>query len=498
MMALAMGFVSCEEDVTLGTPQNYSQEPIMSADGLTVANGEAITAGTVNLQDMSDAGASIPVIEIVENKNLPAESSVMFKMQLSKSDDFSKTSTVDVTMDGNVGYVTPSDWQNAHLEVFGKSPKAQEAHVRFAAYAVNGTSQVRIGTPDLYLGQGTLSVTPYTPALFIDEVYHLVINGEVCATLKNTGGDVYDNPTFTAKVNIPEENFNEEMFNFGVWQVVSNSYKETGDASAGRAVFAPTGEYLDQTSGNLVTNTGSGDIPEGGYLVMAGNVIFTVNVETMTFSIAEAPKTYYMIGQFCNWVWADAAEMTPVWGNPDKYWTIRYVKGDTKNGFKFNANADWDGGEWGFGGATIGTNVAGEIVEAGGNLSVTKSGWYIFVVDVSSGAPVLDILEPNVYVFGAAIGNKWSAEEANKFTVIDDPDAEWPFVSPDVTATDGTDSSCLRLCVQLPGHEWWHTEFVFYGDGNIVYRATGGDQPRTGNDAGKIYLNFVTNKGKVE
>lgn len=497
-MAFAMGFVSCQEDVTLGTPQNQPQEPIMSAEGITVANGEAITAGAVNLQDMSDTETLIPVIKVVENQNFPAESSLMFKMQLAKSEDFSKTSTVDVTMDGNTGYVAPADWQKAHLEIFGKSPKAQEAHVRFAAYAVNGTSQVRIGNPELYYGQGMVSVTPFAPELFIDEVYHLVVNGEVCGTFKNTGGDVYDNPTFTAKVNIPEENFDEETFSFGVWKVISDRYKETGDASAGRAVFAPAPESAGQPEGSLVTNSGSGDIPEGDYLAMAGSVIFTVNVESMTFSIAEAPKTMYMIGQFCGWIWDNAAEMTPVWGNPDKYWTIRYVKGDTDNGFKFNANNDWDGGEWGYGGATIGTNVAGEIVDAGGNLSVTKSGWYIFVVDVSSGTPVLDILEPNVYVFGAAIGNKWSAEESNKFTVIDDPDAEWPFVSPDVTATDGTDSSCLRLCVQLPGHEWWHTEFVFYSDGNIVYRGTGGDQSRTGNDAGKIYLNFVTNKGKAE
>lgn len=497
MMALAVGFVSCEEDVTLGTPQNYSQEIIMSAEGITVANGEVIEKGSVNLQEMADAGVLIPVINVVDTQNFPAESSLMFKMQLSKSEDFSKNMSVNVTMDGNVGYVSPADWQNAHLELFGKSPQTQEANVRFAAYAVNGTSQVRIGNPELYFAQGKLNVTPFTPELFIDEVYYLEINGEVRAAFKHTGGNVYDNPTFTLKTEILDTDFDPETF-ICQWRIVAGTYKESGDASAARMVFAPGADYSEATNGTLVTNTGGADVPTGGSLVMMGSVVFTINVEAMTFSIAEAPKTYYMIGNFCGWNWDNAAEMIPVNSNPDKYWTIRYVKGDTDNGFKFNSNNAWDGGEWGYGVATIGTNVAGEIVDAGGNLSVTKSGWYIFVVDVSSGAPVLDILEPNVYVFGAAIGNMWGAEEANKFTVIDDPDAEWPFVSPDVTATDGTDSSCLRLCVQLPGHEWWHTEFVFYGDGNIVYRGTGGDQPRTGNDAGKIYLNFVTNKGKVE
>ena len=85
-------------------------------------------------------------------------------------------------------------------------------------------------------------------------------------------------------------------------------------------------------------------------------------------------------------------------------------------------------------------------------------------------------------------------------TVVDDPDAAFPFVSPTVLATDGDDSSCLRLAIhpdEWSGIDWWRTEFIFF-DGVITYRADGGDQERVGNAAGKVYLNFVTGQGKVE
>lgn len=500
MSSLALGFCACDDDEVIdGVPQTNGQLPQMAADGVvpsTVINpGQAI-----NLETAKDA-MTINVIDIAEVTNLPADNELKLEMLFADNVGLDNARSVEVTLKddagGNMfkkGYVYAEDWDNAFNSVFGKSPETRDGYIGFDAYAVKGTSSVYLGR----VGSATaVSVTPYE-SIFVDDVYHLVINGEVRAALKCTGGNVYDNPTFSGKVKISLENdFDPETF-ICSWRVVADRYVKTGDAAAGRMVFAPDADSREQATGTLLTNTTSADIPEDGVMPLDGDLVFTVNVESMTFSIAEAPKTYYMIGQFCGWNWDNAAEMIPVNGSPNKYWTIRYVKGDTDNGFKFNSNTAWDGGEWGYGVPTIRTNVAGEIVDAGGNLSITKSGWYIFVVDVSGDSPVLDILEPDVYVFGAAAGGNWGPSETNRFDVIDDPDAEWPFVSPDVLATDGTDDSNLRLCIKLEGHEWWQTEFIFYEDGNIVYRGTGGDQARTGNAAGKVYLNFVTGKGKVE
>ena len=222
----------------------------------------------------------------------------------------------------------------------------------------------------------------------------------------------------------------------------------------------------------------------------------------------ELPTSMYMIGNFCGWDWSTAPKMIAVNGHPELFWVIRYVKAG--EGFKFSSTPDWSGNQFGYDTSivSIAHNVAGEVSADGdGNFVVTKGGWYIFGVATEivgrSYKYTIDILPPDVYVYGNANGGTWDKSEDWKFDVIDDPDAEWPFVSPTVLATPGNDNDgCLRLCIcpdewSVGSVDWWATEFIFF-DGNISYRADGGDQDRVGNPAGKVYLNFVTGKGKVE
>lgn len=214
------------------------------------------------------------------------------------------------------------------------------------------------------------------------------------------------------------------------------------------------------------------------------------------------PEAMYMVGDFCGWDWNNSAAMVPVYDNPDLFWTIRYVSAG--KGFKFNAKKAWDGGEVGFDQVTVVSSVVTASSD-GGNIAVDKSGWYIFAVKSTiEGRDILtevQIMEPNVYVYGAANGGTWGNDANWKFEVIDDPNAEWPFVSPKVKKTDGTDESCLRLCIhpdEWDGKiDWWKSEFIFF-DGEISYRGKDGDQTRVGNPEGKVYLNFVTGKAKVE
>lgn len=219
----------------------------------------------------------------------------------------------------------------------------------------------------------------------------------------------------------------------------------------------------------------------------------------------ELPTAMYMIGNFCEWNWTNAAKMIAIHSNPDRFWVIRYVKAG--EGFKFSSEPSWSGKDFGYNtsGVTIGSNVAGDVAaDADGNFTVSKSGWYIFSVSTSIVGRdynyTVDILAPNVYVYGAANGGTWGNDDAWKFEVIDDPDAEWPFVSPTLLATDGTEDSCLRLCIhptEWSSIDWWRTEFIFF-EGKISYRGVGNDQTRVGNAAGKVYLNFVTGNAKVE
>ena len=218
----------------------------------------------------------------------------------------------------------------------------------------------------------------------------------------------------------------------------------------------------------------------------------------------ELPTTMYMIGNFCGWEWSNAAEMVPVHSNPDKFWCIRYVA--EGEGFKFNTKAEW-GGDFGYEGTTLVSNVEGLEFAADNdkNITVNKSGWYIFGVSVAlSGRDLLytvTVFPANVYVYGACTGlgdNGWS--DMPEWTFVAPETADGDFVSPALAATGE-----LRLCIHpldLEGNpwagDWWHTEFIFF-DGKIAYRGTGGDQERvTANQGLKVYLNFVTGRASVK
>lgn len=215
----------------------------------------------------------------------------------------------------------------------------------------------------------------------------------------------------------------------------------------------------------------------------------------------EMPTKMYMIGGFCGWDWANAAPMVPIHSNIDKFWCIRYVK--EGEGFKFNTNTAWDGGEFGFAGTTCQTTVPGlEFKDDGGNIAVSKAGWYIFGITTKIVGRdyqyTLDVFPANVYVFGPTNGNIWEAKDEWMFTVPADSTGD--FVSPTLV-----ESGELRLCInpkdatggQWAG-DWWHTEFIFF-EGKIAYRGAGNDQERVQAQKGqKVYLNFVTGKASAK
>ena len=233
---------------------------------------------------------------------------------------------------------------------------------------------------------------------------------------------------------------------------------------------------------------------------ITSNAIKLNTVPYFALPEVELPAQMYMIGQFCGWDWANAAEMVPVHSNPDKFWCIRYVKAG--EGFKFNFAKEWNGTEFG-GNATLVSNVEGVTMsEADGNITVDKDGWYIFGTSTAiSGRDyvhTVTIFPANVYVFGDTNGGSWEAKPEWLFTIP--ADGEGDFVSPALVANGE-----LRLCIvptTLAGEawagDWWHTEFIFF-DGKIAYRGTGGDQERVQAVAGQVCtLNFVTGKATLK
>lgn len=214
------------------------------------------------------------------------------------------------------------------------------------------------------------------------------------------------------------------------------------------------------------------------------------------------PEKLYVVGQFCEWNWGNSLEMTPVNGATNVFWHLVFIGGE-QGGIKFNSDLSWDGNEKGFEGINISGDLAGEIINDGGNIASSNPGWYLMVVTTSvEGREIIydvQFNKPEVYLMGTCIGDA-AYTELNPdalFTVPTAADGE--FVSPAfTTACPGGDGDGVRAYVKIPGYDWWKSEFMVF-DKKIVYRGNGGDQARVAGEVGqKLYLNFGAETGEIK
>ncbi|MDR2926714.1 MAG: SusF/SusE family outer membrane protein [Cytophagaceae bacterium] len=248
------------------------------------------------------------------------------------------------------------------------------------------------------------------------------------------------------------------------------------------------------------------ELSDGSHQVLS-NIIELPKVKSyFALSPMVMPQNMYLIGNVAgDWVWNAATTMVPVYGTEGKFWTVQYLgkaANDASAEIKFNQTKAWDETAFGIQTAVIDdasknlANISGE-----DNIIIGNPGWYIVVVTTEiSGRDYIytvQLFEPAVYLCGDVIGGVWGAGENNKFTVPDiSLGASANFVSPAFTANSGEGG--VRAAVVLDGHEWWHTEFMVF-DGELKYRATGGDQDRVAGAVGqKLYINFTNRTGKIE
>ena len=241
--------------------------------------------------------------------------------------------------------------------------------------------------------------------------------------------------------------------------------------------------------------------------VIYSNVIILPSVR-IHFALPSvvAPEKMYLIGDCNGWDWGAAYEMVPGYdnaaangndGSHAEFWNVTYLPA---GGFKVNFNKAWDGGERGYAQVTAVDNAKAGLSDAGGNIGVENAGWYIVVVRVKvEGRDLVytvEVNEPNVYLMGTnAPKNDWSIAPENLFTVPTTADGD--FVSP-AFAFDTDGDGGVRACVSIEGLDWWKTEFMVF-DGELKYRATGGDQDRVNGKKGEVLkINFLKGTGSIE
>ena len=219
------------------------------------------------------------------------------------------------------------------------------------------------------------------------------------------------------------------------------------------------------------------------------------------------PKEFFIIGEYNGWDWGSAFDMIPAYGNATDgkgksgtYWRLIYLP---EGGFKVNGVKEWDGGEVGYVENdplyTYVDNAGSGLKGDGGNMAVTKAGWYLVVVRMTvEGRDIIykfEVNKPEVYLIGSSVGQTdWVTVPENLFTVPADADGE--FVSP--AFTQDTEDSGVRACVKFDEYDWWKSEFMVF-NGKIEYRGTDGDQERVmGSKGQKLYLNFTKGTGEIK
>lgn len=248
---------------------------------------------------------------------------------------------------------------------------------------------------------------------------------------------------------------------------------------------------------NIVTS--NGNVVEGTEIL--SNVV-SLNKIHLLFSLppVNLPSHVYAVGSFCDWDWAKSFDMVQVYGTEDTFWRLVYID---DSGIKLNTKTEWNGSEVGYAGITVSGDCKDEIIDKDGNIASSKPGWYLVIVTTSVVNREIhydvQFNKPTIWLIGPAAGSTDYAEEAEgwSFTVPTTKDGD--FVSPAFAGSvPGGDGDGVRMYVKVPGHDWWHSEFVVLSD-KIEYRATGGDQARAAGSAGqKVYLNFAKGTGEIK
>ena len=248
---------------------------------------------------------------------------------------------------------------------------------------------------------------------------------------------------------------------------------------------------------NIVTS--NGNVVEGTEIL--SNVV-SLNKIHLLFSLppVNLPSHVHIVGNFCDWDWAKSFDMVQVYGTDNIFWRLVYID---DSGIKLNTVAEWNKSEVGYAGITVSGDCKDDIIDKDGNIASSNPGWYLVIVTTSVVNREIhydvQFNKPTIWLIGPAAGSTDYAQEAEgwSFTVPTTKDGD--FVSPAFAGSvPGGDGDGVRMYVKVPGHDWWHSEFVVLSD-KIEYRATGGDQARVAGSAGqKVYLNFAKGTGEIK
>lgn len=316
--ALGLFAASCDETIEPAIPQHNPQEPIVTLEDVTSEKAGVLASDAVlTLEDYRAEGSVIPVMKLVRTDSLPEGATISYNLELSASDSFAREVTLPTTAgeaaeDGAVTYYVSADaWNEAHLYLFGKSPKEKVAYYRVPVYINLDGSDYRLNSTDYYAAEGTITETCMDSGFVIEDHYYLLgdmttwdLSAEGVAPYAFEHADdvsVYDDPVFVIKFEVPESLI---ASNGGAyWKIASQS---AADAADWGAVIGPETNGDTALSGTLVSENA-----QAGKLEVAGKYKMTINMEAMTYDIELLlqPDVLYTPGGANGWSQSNSAYM---------------------------------------------------------------------------------------------------------------------------------------------------------------------------------------------
>lgn len=209
---LSLGLVACNQDFeTEFVPQtNLPESKLQMSDISFSANTET----TIKLSDYinEEEGTEKPILigtVSVKEGAMPANTTLMAKVEFSKNADFEGGIVLDADIDeNNVISVKASNLQDTYFNGITRNPAETPLYMRTTLYTLTGgTSLAVVGKPgENYYAQRNVQFTPLNKVQ-ISPAYYVIgaaggwsADGARTQKFSHSGADVYDDPIFTIVV----------------------------------------------------------------------------------------------------------------------------------------------------------------------------------------------------------------------------------------------------------------------------------------------------------
>lgn len=289
MIALGAAMTACSSYDLPNPPGQTYPEPEVFEDGGVVLEQAATS---LNLIELNNDNKQAELARVTDLVNFPDTYKLAFVAEVAKDDSYAGAALLDVVVDGDLVTVRPDALNGAICKAVTNDPAVRDIHIRYAAYAVNGDTKLRLGGNDVYYGSYTYSIKPFDPAVIIEDSYYLVgsfCNWDLSQAVKmnhTTDGSVYDSAVFGLQVEVDAA----AAASGYEWKVVPASALTAGTLDTAFGVKP----YEDNNlAGELIHSAGRDN---AGTITNAGPYLITVDIANLTYNVNVALECLYVPG----------------------------------------------------------------------------------------------------------------------------------------------------------------------------------------------------------